>query len=145
MAESLCFVKLLQILIPFHGQQLFFGIVAFFAARDHVPPGALPSAGDGHDVIHGQLPGRGGSSAVTANPFCQAALPPLRFAQLPGFAAFPLQIVCIQVVSKRLYGLFSFHFKFNGSVKWPTSALRWNFATIAAYSQHASCHKIRTP
>ena len=48
-------VKFLQVLFPLHGQQLFFGIVAFFAARHDIASGALSAPGNGYNVIHGQL------------------------------------------------------------------------------------------
>jgi hypothetical protein len=37
-------VKLLQVLFPFHGEQLLFGVVAFFAAGHHVAFGAFTAA-----------------------------------------------------------------------------------------------------
>ena len=102
-------IELLEILLPFHGQQLLFGVVAFLAAGRHVALGALAAAGYRHDVIHGQIFGREGSAAVMANPFGQAALPPLRFAQRSGLVALPFLIVFTQVVGEGLDGGFSFH------------------------------------
>ena len=52
-------VKLFQILLPFHGEQLLFGCVALLAAGDHVAPGAFAAPGYRHDVIHGQFFGGG--------------------------------------------------------------------------------------
>lgn len=52
-------VKLFQILLPLHGEQLLFGRVAFLAAGDHVAPGAFAAPGYRHDVIHGQFFGGG--------------------------------------------------------------------------------------
>ena len=72
-------VELYEILFPFHGQQLFLGIVAFLAAGRHIALGAFAAAGNGHNVIHGQILGRKRPAAVMANPFCQSAFPPLRF------------------------------------------------------------------
>ena len=50
-------VELLEVLFPFHGKQMFFGVVAFFAAGRHIALGAFAAAGNGHDVIHGQISG----------------------------------------------------------------------------------------
>ena len=103
-------VKLFQILLPFHGKQLLFSRVAFFAAGDHVAPGAFAAPGYGHDVIHGQFFGWGRPAAVVAQAFGQTAFPPLGFSQLPCFVTRLFQIFSAQVIGKWLDGFFSFHF-----------------------------------
>ena len=102
-------MKLFEILLPFHGQQLLFGIVAFFAAGHYITFGALAAAGYGHNVIHGQIFGRGGPAAVMANPFCQAALPPLRFSKRPCLVTLPFLIVFAKIIGEGLDRRFSFH------------------------------------
>ena len=103
------FIELLEVLFPFHGKQLLFSVVAFFAAGHHIALGALAAAGYGHDVIHGQIFGRERPAAVMANPFGQAAFPPLGFAQRSGLVALPFLIVCAQIVGIGLDGWFPFH------------------------------------
>ena len=107
--KSFSGVELFQVLIPFHGKQLFFGRVAFFAAGHHIALGALAAAGYGHDMVHGQLFGRGGAAAVMADPFGQAALPPLGVSQRPGFMTLPFQIFFAKIIGEGLDGMFSFH------------------------------------
>jgi hypothetical protein len=82
-------VKLLEVLFPFHGKHLFFGVVAFFAAGRHVSLGAFTPSGYGYNVIHCQIFGRAWSAAVITNSFCQAALPPLGFPEFPCSATLP--------------------------------------------------------
>ena len=45
--SQLCrvFAKLFEVLFPFHGKQLLFGVVAFLAARRHVSLGAFSTPG----------------------------------------------------------------------------------------------------
>jgi len=102
-------IELLKVLFPFHGKQLFFGVVAFFAAGRHIAFGALAAPGNGHDVIHGQFIGRERPAAVMANPFGQAALPPLGFAQRSGLVTLPFLIVCAQIIGEGLDYIFPFH------------------------------------
>ena len=116
------FMKFFKVLFPFHGEQLFFGVVAFLAAGRHIAFGAFTAAGNGHDVVHGQIFGRKRPAAVMANPLGQAALPPLRFAQRTGLVTLPFLIVCAQIVGIGLNGRFAFHFSLNREiVDWKNS------------------------
>ena len=102
--------ELLEVLFPFHGQQLLFGVVAFLAAGHYVAFGALAAAGYGHNVIHGQVFGRNRPAAIMAGAFCQAALPPLGLSQSPGAVALPFLVVQAKVVGVGLKFIFLFHF-----------------------------------
>ena len=82
----------LKIRFPLHGQELFFGIVAAFAASNHIAARAFSAARNRHDMIHGQLTGRRFTFAIIALAFGNPALPPLGFPQVPGLAAFAFQI-----------------------------------------------------
>ena len=103
---------------------MLFSVVAFFAAGHDIALGALAAAGYGHDVIHGQIFGRERPAAVMANPFGQAALPPLGFAQRSGLVTLPFLIVCAQIVGIGLEGLFFFSYRVEsiaaGTVARPT-------------------------
>jgi len=57
---------LFYILIPFHGEEVFFIIIALLAGRDQIALGAFTSTGQGHNMIHGQLFNRSITSAVMA-------------------------------------------------------------------------------
>ena len=83
-------MELFEVFFPLHGQKLFFGVVACFAAGHDVAPGAFAAARYRHDVIHCQRAGRRCAPAIKAFTFCHPALPPLGFPQLPGLAAFSL-------------------------------------------------------
>jgi len=109
LSKSSFLVELFKVLLPFHWQQLFFGVVAFLAAGHHVAFGALAAAGYGHNVIHGQVFGRKRPAAVMAGAFSQAALPPLGLAQGPGAVAFPFLVVQAKVVGVGLDFFLSFH------------------------------------
>lgn len=108
-SNSSFLVELLAVLLPFHGQQLLFSVVAFFAAGHHIALGALAASGYGHDVIHGQIFGRERPAAVMANPFGQAAFPPLGFAQRSGLVTLPFLVVCAKIIGIGLDGGFFFH------------------------------------
>jgi hypothetical protein len=102
-------LELFKVLLPFNGQQLLFGVIAFFAAGHHITFGALAAAGYGHNVIHGQIFGRGRPAAVMANPLCQTALPPLRFSQRSCLVTLSFLIVFAKIIGEGLDRLFSFH------------------------------------
>ena len=103
-------VKPLQILLPFHGQQLLFRRVAFLATGCHVALGAFTAPGYRYNVIHGQFFRRGWPTAVVAHTFGQTAFPPLGVSKFPCFVARAFQIVFAQIIGKWLDGFFSFHF-----------------------------------
>ena len=107
--KSFSGVELFQVLIPFHGKQLFFGIVALFAAWHDIAFGAFSAAGYGHNVIHGQLFGQSRSPTVVTGSFGQSSFPPLGIPQLPGLAALSFQIIGVQIIGKGFYGFFAFH------------------------------------
>ena len=71
--------KALKVVLPLHGQELLFRVVAFLAAGDHVALGGPAAAGDRHDVVHGELTRREQAAAVMTRTLGQAAFPPLRF------------------------------------------------------------------
>ena len=103
-------VKLIQILLPFHGKQLFFSRVALLAAGCHVAPGAFAAPGYRDNVIHRQLFRRRWPTAIVAHTFCQAAFPPLGIPKFPCFLARSFQILFAQVIGEWRDGFFSFHF-----------------------------------
>ena len=104
-------VKLCQILLPFHGKQLLFSRVAFLAAGCHVAPGAFTATGYRHNVIHCQFFRRGWPAAVVAHTLGQTAFPPLGFSKFPCFVTRPFQIFFSQIISEWLDVFFSFHLK----------------------------------
>ncbi len=106
-------VKFLQISLPLDGEQLFFGVVAFFATGYHVSFGTFATAGYRHDMIHGQLFWQIGPSAVVTDSFSQAAFPPLGIPQFSGSAALPFEILLSKIIGKRFYGLYTFQSGFN--------------------------------
>ena len=108
-------------MLPFHGQQLFFGVVAFFAAGHDIALGALAAAGYGHAVIHGQIFGRERPAAVMADPFGQAAFPPLGFAQRSGLVTLPFLVVCAKIIGIGLDGgfFFSWAVLYFRRARWP--------------------------
>jgi len=99
----------LEVRVPLHGQELFFGVVAAFAAGDHIAAGAFAAARNRNDVIHGQLSGGCRASAVMAFTFGHPALPPLGLPQIPGFAALVFQIRCFQIIGKGFDRFSFFH------------------------------------
>ena len=103
-------IKLFQILLPFHGQQLFFSRVALLTARCHVAPGAFTTPGYRDNVIHRQLLRRRWPAAIVTYTFCQAALPPLGISKFPCFLARSFQVLLAQVIGEWRDGFFSFHF-----------------------------------
>ena len=103
-------IELFKVLFPFHGQQLFFIVVAFFAAGHHVASGAFTAAGYGHDVIHGQVLGSKRPAAIITGPFCQPAFPPLGFTQGSGPVTLTFLIVRTQIIGEGLYIMLSLHF-----------------------------------
>ena len=69
--------------------QIFFVVVALFAARDNVSAGGLPAADDRNDMVHGQFFRRELFLAIIANPGGELLLPPGRGAHFSGFCPFP--------------------------------------------------------
>jgi hypothetical protein len=114
-------IELFEILLPLHRQEVFFHIVAGFAAGHHISAAAFPTAGNRHDVIHGQLFGRRWACAVITFTLCDPAFPPLGFPEFPGLAAFAFQIRFFQIIGKRLNGLSFFHLTFFLKQAGPTS------------------------
>lgn len=72
--------KLSQIMLPFNGQHLSFGIVALLAAGGHVAFGRPAPSRHGHNVVHGELFGGKRPLTIAADAFGQPTLPPLGFA-----------------------------------------------------------------
>ena len=103
-------VKLIQILLPFHGEQLFFGRVAFLAAGCQVAFGALTAPGHRDNVVHRQFFRRGWPAAIVTHTLGQPALPPLGFSKLPSFLTRSFQIFFAQIIGEWLDDFFSFHF-----------------------------------
>lgn len=99
-----------QIFVPFHRQELFFGVVAAFTAGDHIAAGAFTAACNRYDMVHCQFFGRSFLFAVLALALGQLAFPPLGFPQFPGLAAFAFQIRFTQIIGERLDGFSFFHF-----------------------------------
>ena len=88
--HGLCFLVTThsgQICLPFHGQEVFFLVIAFLACRHQVALGAFPAPGNRDDMIHGQLIGRCGTIAPMTASFGTATLPPLGSPNFPGFMA----------------------------------------------------------
>jgi hypothetical protein len=90
------------IIFPFYGQKLFFGVIAFLAARNHVATDGFSAAGNRYDMIHGEPPRRESTAAIMAHAFGKAAFPPLALPQFPGLAAFAFEIGFIQWIRKLL-------------------------------------------
>ena len=94
------FSYVFQVLLPFHREKMFFGVVAFLAGCNDVAFGTSAAAGYGNDMVHGQFFGRRGAPAVMADPFGTSSLPPLGIAQLPGLAALFVDIFFRQIIGK---------------------------------------------
>lgn len=93
-------MQLQEVFIPFHRQQMFFLVVAVFAAGDQVALGALAAAGDRNDVIHGKFLGRCPAAAIVTNPLGQAAFPPLGIPQISGLLTLSFQVGGVQLKCK---------------------------------------------
>ena len=91
---------------PFHEKLLFFCIITRLANRRDIAFGGSSTTGQRHNMVHCQFTGGRGLAAVSADALGALTFPPLRRAQLPGFPAFPLNILVFQIPGK------SFHHNF---------------------------------
>ena len=90
----------IQILLPFHGKQLLFGGIARLAGRHDIAFCTLSTAADRDDMIHGQLFGGCGVSAVAALSYSEPPFPPLGVSELPGPLSLPFYRIRIHVQSE---------------------------------------------
>ena len=137
-------VKLCQILLPLHGEQLLFGRVAFLAAGYHVAPGAFSAPGYRHNVIHGQFFRRCWAAAVMANTFGETAFPPLGFSKFPCFVTRPFQIFFAQIIGKWLDGFLSFHFCYGRIQAQKAQKSNFRFVNSMCYSEQKSKSRLFT-
>jgi len=96
-------VEALQVIVPFHGKQMLFGVVALLAAGDRISLGGLSPPDDGNDMVHGQLAGRKSPAAIMAPPFGTLPFPPFGMSQVPGFPAFIFDVGLIGVIGKEFH------------------------------------------
>ena len=59
-------IELFEVILPFHRQKLFFGVIALLAAWNHIAPDSFAASGNRNDVIHGEAPRRESSAAIMA-------------------------------------------------------------------------------
>ena len=109
-SEQKKLAELFEVILPLYRQELFFHVIALFAAGHHISAAALSAAGNRYDVVHGQLFGRRWASTVKALAFCYPTFPPLGLSEFSGLTAFAFQIRFFQIISKGLDGFSFFHF-----------------------------------
>jgi hypothetical protein len=84
--------QVVQVLLPFYGEQVLFFIVAILAGRHTVAPCTLTPPDKRYDVIESQLLGWDLCPAVIAPARSNAAFPPLALAQLASLVPFPADL-----------------------------------------------------
>jgi hypothetical protein len=77
------FAQAVHVLIPLHGEQVFFPGVTLLAAGYKIVSDAFTTPGDRNDVIHGQVSRGETAPAVVTNTFGDPAAPPAALADLP--------------------------------------------------------------
>jgi len=76
---------------------LFFGIIAFLAARNYISLGSFSTARNRNYMVHGELPGRKTPAAVMTEPFRKLSFPPLALPEVTCLAALTLEILIFQM------------------------------------------------
>ena len=70
-----------QILLPLHGKEVFLLTIALLANYRHIAFGGPTASDNGHDMIHGEFPGREVTPTVMTDSTAQPLFPPPRFAE----------------------------------------------------------------
>ncbi len=81
-----------EVLVPLHGEHMFFLVVTFFAGRDKVSFYGFAAANEWNDVIHGELSRGDPCIAVIAPSSGALPFPPTAFAKLAGDGTLPSEI-----------------------------------------------------
>jgi hypothetical protein len=92
---GLFFFERVEILLPFHGQKIFFFVVALFAARYKVSLHGFPAAHDRDKMVHGQIGRLELASAIVTDAGRALPLPPLGTAQFTGLCFLPFDVFVV--------------------------------------------------
>lgn len=92
---GLFFFERAEILLPFHGKEVLFFVVALFTARNKVPLYRFPSAHDRDKMVHGQISRFKLAFAIVAATGRALPLPPLRSAQFTGFGLLSFDVFVV--------------------------------------------------
>jgi len=92
-----------EVLLPFHGHQVLFLGVAFFAAGHDITFGTFASPGNRHNMVHGEFSREKFSAAIVTAAFGALALPPLGVSEVTRFIPLALDIRFGEIISKRLH------------------------------------------
>jgi len=92
---GLFFFERAEILFPFSGQEIFFFVVALFAARHKIPLHGFPAAHDRDQMVHGQFNCFEFFSAIIAVAGRAFPFPPLGTAKFTGLCLLPFYVFVV--------------------------------------------------